>query len=342
MSSLRLSARRTTRPSFLAVVFCASLFAACGDDTAPPAELDGGAADSGVVDSGMVVDARVDAPVDLGSPDLSSCVDGDGDGHRAASCGGDDCDDADPTRYPTATEMCDGDDEDCNDATFGADSDSDGFESSGCCNGPDNCGTDCNDLLNTVNPGASEVCNAGIDDDCNGLADAADGVCVPCGPGLSGLDTMCVDIDECLMGVCGAAVGATCNNIRGSYECTCPAGYSAPASGGTCADIDECAVGRCGPGIATCTNTVGSYACTCAPGYMVAAASGAPCVDIDECATAGRCGAGLGTCANRAGSYACTCIAGYGAPPMGGACADLNMSARLLPTTATTRRLRRV
>jgi len=95
---------------------------------------------------------------------MTSCADDDGDGHRSSACGGDDCDDANAARYPTAT----------------------------------------------------EVCNAGIDDDCNGFADAADGVYVPCGPGLSGLDTMCVDIDECLMGVCGAAVGATCNNTRGS------------------------------------------------------------------------------------------------------------------------------
>jgi len=313
MSSLALRSRCYARSSFVAVVFCASLLAACGDDTAPPAEVDGGAV--------------TDAPFDGGAPDLTMCADDDGDGRRSVACGGDDCDDADPDRFPGNPEICDGDDEDCNDTTFGPDRDSDGFVSIACCNGPDNCGPDCNDVLNTVNPGATEVCNGDVDDDCNGLADGADGVCVPCGPGLSSVDTTCVDIDECTMGLCGAAVGATCNNTYGSYECTCPTGYIAPPSGGTCADVDDCAVGRCGAGIATCTNTVGSYACTCAPGYSASAASGAPCVDDDECATGTPCGAG-GSCANIGGGYTCTCSAGYTATGRtggtGGTCSDLD------------------
>ena len=67
----------------------------------------------------------------------------------------------------------------------------DGYESSLCCNGADNCGADCNDALNTVNPGAAEQCNGDRDDDCNGLADAADGVCVPCPAGYAGFDSGC-------------------------------------------------------------------------------------------------------------------------------------------------------
>jgi hypothetical protein len=41
-------------------------------------------------------------------------VDADGDGHLAIACGGDDCDDNDPTVYPGATEYFDGKDNDCN------------------------------------------------------------------------------------------------------------------------------------------------------------------------------------------------------------------------------------
>src|SRR5690606_15315759 len=38
---------------------------------------------------------------------VADCTDADGDGAAALDCGGDDCDDADPTRYPGAPEVCD-------------------------------------------------------------------------------------------------------------------------------------------------------------------------------------------------------------------------------------------
>ena len=75
-----------------------------------------------------------------------TCVgvgDADGDGHDGIDCGGDDCDDADPSRYPGNPEVCDsaGHDEDCNLATLGAnggfgaaDQDGDGFAGNACCN----------------------------------------------------------------------------------------------------------------------------------------------------------------------------------------------------------------
>jgi hypothetical protein len=96
------------------------------------------------------------------------CEDLDGDGYEAVACGGDDCDDADATRYPGATEICDGNDEDCNDATFGfIDADMDGAGSAACCNGT-NCGTDCDDANASIRPGVADGpamnCN-GVDDD---------------------------------------------------------------------------------------------------------------------------------------------------------------------------------
>ena len=35
----------------------------------------------------------------------------------------------------------------------------------------------------------------------------------------------CADIDECSVGVCDTRSGATCENIVGSYQCHCPAGF---------------------------------------------------------------------------------------------------------------------
>jgi hypothetical protein len=48
---------------------------------------------------------------------VRNCPDADLDGHRSATCGGDDCDDSDPSVYPGATEVCgDGIDQDCSGA----------------------------------------------------------------------------------------------------------------------------------------------------------------------------------------------------------------------------------
>jgi alpha-tubulin suppressor-like RCC1 family protein len=142
------------------------------------------------------------------------CEDLDGDGYEAVACGGDDCDDNDATRYPGATEICDGNDEDCNDATFGfVDADMDGAGAAACCNGTI-CGTDCDDANASVRPGVADGptmnCNT-VDDDCDGIPDVgcpcSDGERRPCygGPaGTRGIG-LCTDgISICAGGVLGA------------------------------------------------------------------------------------------------------------------------------------------
>jgi len=293
----------------------------CGDDDSLDPPID--AASS--VDAG---DATV-SPADLGPPDLTGCSDSDGDGHRSSTCGGDDCDDSDPSRYPGATEECDDDDEDCNDATYGVDADADGFQSSLCCNGADNCGPDCDDALSTVSPTASEVCNAGVDDDCDGLADSADGVCVPCAPGFTGMDGACADVDECATtGFCGVGAVA-CTNVTGTFVCTCATGYAPGApTGGLCANVNECAasVDPCGGG--SCVDNAGSYVCTCPAGYRLAMTPVVTCVDVDECGErTDMCMDAplVAVCANTSGDYACMCPAGYSGSGRGAAgCPDVD------------------
>ncbi len=73
---------------------------------------------------------------------LESCTticggneDQDGDGVWSVSCGGADCDDNDPLRFPGNVEVCDanGRDEDCDPTTIGErDADGDGFVDASC------------------------------------------------------------------------------------------------------------------------------------------------------------------------------------------------------------------
>jgi len=127
------------------------------------------------------------------SPPTPACIDADGDGYFAEpGCGTPvDCDDSDPSVYPGALEVCnDGKDNDCDGLVDCNDTDC--AQASVCapppvCNDADGdgyfaepgCGTsvDCDDSDPSVNPGALEVCDDGIDNDCNGLIDCADGRC---------------------------------------------------------------------------------------------------------------------------------------------------------------------
>lgn len=133
--------------------------------------------------SGQDTPPPVDS-ADTGTTDTPE--DADGDGFFA---GVDDCDDSDPAVNPAATETCatPGVDDDCDGlvdsedtdvegvSEFWADLDSDGWgdpdDTVWACVQPDRRTDrpgDCDDTEATVNPGQREVCDNGVDDDCDG------------------------------------------------------------------------------------------------------------------------------------------------------------------------------
>ncbi|SEU37220.1 Alpha-tubulin suppressor [Myxococcus fulvus] len=135
---------------------------------------------------------------DEGVPTQEWFLDGDGDGHGRAtlstrSCrqptgyvsSATDCDDANPTTYPGATEVCDGVDNNCSGGadeglttqTWYRDVDGDGSGntsvSTQSCRQPSGYvgnASDCNDSNSSIRPGASETCDS-VDNNCDGSID---------------------------------------------------------------------------------------------------------------------------------------------------------------------------
>ena len=112
--------------------------------------------------------------------------DSDGDGHTSiGSCSGtaDDCDDNDPNNFPGNPEICDGLDNNCDgqadEGLTAVDADNDGYSAPGSCSSTAN---DCNDNDPSINPGAIEIYNDGIDQNCDGkdMSNSSDGLCADC------------------------------------------------------------------------------------------------------------------------------------------------------------------
>ncbi|KAL9989079.1 hypothetical protein ACROYT_G003587 [Oculina patagonica] len=126
----------------------------------------------------------------------------------------------------------------------------------------------------------------------------------------------CQDINEC------AAVPRVCShfceNIFGSFRCSCPVGHALSSDNKTCTDMDECSLGTgsC-PSGQECVNTPGAYRCRvkCADGFIMAAND--TCYDVNECEFAlsndslHRNDPCLHQCENLPGSYRCYCKDGY-------------------------------
>ena len=193
-----------------------------------------------------LTDDDCDGLVDDDDPDVTATdtwfadVDGDGFGDDDATvvaCAappdhvarGGDCDDGDSGASPAATEVCDGDDDDCDgdtdepdaaDATtWYDDADVDGYGdpsvSTVACDAPSGTvgnGRDCDDTNPAVSPAAAEVCNL-LDDDCDGAVDDAD-------PDVTGTSTWHPDTDTDGYGSASWSVDA----------CVAPAGFVADAT----------------------------------------------------------------------------------------------------------------
>ncbi|MEY3209696.1 MAG: hypothetical protein RIT28_177, partial [Pseudomonadota bacterium] len=169
-----------------------------GDSTVNP--------DADEVCDGIDNDCDADVDADDDSVDLATgstfYTDGDGDGYglsddavfacdapEGTSAVDGDCDDLDELISPAADEVCDGADNDCDgdvddddaslDASSGtlffSDGDGDGYGDTSssfyACSLPSGAASedgDCDDAEGAVNPGAVEVCNSGLDEDCSG------------------------------------------------------------------------------------------------------------------------------------------------------------------------------
>jgi hypothetical protein len=169
------------------------------------------------------------------------CTDNDEDGYavEGGTCGAVDCDDANPAVHPGATEICDnGIDDDCNGLTdvddpacvVCTDSDGDGYAVDGGLCGP----VDCDDANPAVHPGAAEICDNGIDDDCNGLTDADDPACLVCtdsdGDGYAVEGGLCgpVDCDDGnpaihpgVREICDNGIDDNCNGLIDDDDPAC-------------------------------------------------------------------------------------------------------------------------
>jgi hypothetical protein len=152
---------------------------------------------NGVVDDGEIVDPEVyfldrdeDGYGDSLIIDASGCSPPN-DGYVWTQSDGD-CDDYRAEISPAGIEVCDGRDNDCDGlvddsdpsntpATWYIDNDADGYGLISVvllqCDQPLGfvmAAGDCNDLENAINPGAPEVCDNGVDNDCDGLPDDTD------------------------------------------------------------------------------------------------------------------------------------------------------------------------
>lgn len=207
----------------------------------------------------------------------SECEDRDGDGFDAATeaCpSGRDCDDTDESIHPNATEICENDiDEDCSgDDAICPDScidrDRDGYGEGDGCRGPD-----CDDGNPDIHPGAEEICDDGIDQDC-------DGEDLEC-------SSQCTDADRDGFG----AEGANDACARDAVDCDDSNPDVHPEADEVCNGRDDNCNGEvdeCPDENATCTETDDGLRCQLP--------LGAECSDSSLCPDGTRCDPQSGEC----------------------------------------------
>ncbi|RME52577.1 hypothetical protein D6783_04310 [Candidatus Woesearchaeota archaeon] len=245
-----------------------------------------------------------------------------------------DCDDTNPNIYPQnpnpycdcdpsngvkqeadicgngIDEDCDGQDLSCSQSCTDNDNDGYGSQASSQCA---QTGLDCNDADAAVNPGATELCTNGKDDDCDGSVDCDDADC------FAACQT-CTDTCTSLGKACG--LWTICNELQNCG--TCPQGQSCNANG-EC--VNECvpthAFEICGNSVdEDCDGTI-LETCSCqafdqdADGYSTfdqskcpAPPGGADCDDTNPAINPGAadiCGNGIDeNC--QGGDRECSCI----------------------------------
>jgi hypothetical protein len=214
-------------------------------------------------------DAELDAVVGLNENDTAVCPDRDGDGHRAASCGGDDCCDSGTESYPGCTVQ----------------------------------------TAPTIYPGAPTFCGDTIARDCSGVLpscpngqNCVNNTCVfVCGPNNGcGAGFSCQN-GSCLPANCGAQPcppGQVCQNGSCVDACTgamCPAGQVCrggscvdPCLGVACPPGQVCSAGTCAPGC-QCTGCPSNQSCASTNRCVATPCANMTCGAGQICNSSGNC-----------------------------------------------------
>lgn len=132
-----------------------------------------------------------------------------------------------------------------------------------------------------------------------------------CNSGYKGSNGGCININECVETPEVCTKPETCNDIIGSYNCTCGDVDT------ICHDVAEC--------VDECVNGTNSTHCVCNTGYT---GNGTYCSDINECVVESDLCHDDADCNNTVGSYSCACHEGF--EGNGFICNDVNECEREL------------
>ena len=311
----------------LVALSCSLAIAACGrsdlaDDIVDPSGDDGGGGGDGANDGPFGDGQRPDASKDGGDggtgdggpcrtandcDDRNACTqdfcsngfcanrpkDSDNDGFTDAMCGGNDCNDNDPNVHPGAREVCDnGADDNCNGLVDCVDPQCTGSPvcgDGGIRDGGRDSGLDSGRDSGVDACVPTEICDNGIDDNCNGEIDCADPACAAatnctCGARAencrNGLDDNCNGLVDCVDPTCFADPACNCtgrtpgpeicndhidNDCNGKTDCQDPACAASPSCATCHPEIcnngldDDC------NGLIDCADPACSFSPSCPP-----------------------------------------------------------------------------